>query len=148
LKNLSYSRHHRRLINDPIVKILGLGWINRGEVSLGSGWAEMSYVTATNRLLFSNQLFFATFILIAIAGLSLGESAALSASSRQSILSATAGLCVVVAFFALVLELLGRTEHLEAQAKQLAEVGEATARKRGAHSRFCADQLGLVLGDR
>lgn len=94
-------------------------------MSLGTGWAEMSYVTATNRLLFSNQLFFATFILIAIAGLSLGESAALSASSRQSILSATAGLCVVVAFFALVFELLERTEHLEAQAKQLVEVGEA-----------------------
>jgi PAS domain-containing protein len=84
----------------------------------------MSFVTTTNRLLFSNRLFFAAFVLIAIAGLALGESAALSASYRQIILSATAGLCVALAFAALVLELLNRAEHLELQAKALADVGE------------------------
>ena len=45
----------------------------------------MSFVTTTNRLLFSNQLFFAVFVLIAMAGLALGERAALSASYRQII---------------------------------------------------------------
>jgi PAS domain S-box-containing protein len=85
----------------------------------------MSFVTTANRLVFSNQLFFAAFVLIAMAGLALGESAALSASYRQTILSATAGLCVALAFAALVLELLNRAEHLEAQAKELGDVGDA-----------------------
>ena len=57
----------------------------------------MSFVTATNRLLFSSQLFFAAFILIAMGGLALGESAALSASYQQMILSVTAGICVALA---------------------------------------------------
>jgi hypothetical protein len=85
----------------------------------------MSFVTTTNRLLFSNRLFFSAFVLIAMAGLALGESAALSASYRQIILSATAGLCVALAFAALVRELLNRAEHLESQARDLAAVGEA-----------------------
>jgi two-component system cell cycle sensor histidine kinase PleC len=85
----------------------------------------MSFVTATNRLLFSNRLFFTAFVLIAMAGLALGESAALSASYRQMILSATAGVCVTLAFAALVLELLERAERLERQARELADVGEA-----------------------
>src|SRR5580700_1239118 len=85
----------------------------------------MSFVTTANRLVFSNQLFFAAFVLIAMAGLALSESAALSASYRQTILSATAGLCVALAFAALVVELLNRAEHLEAQAKELGDVGDA-----------------------
>jgi PAS domain S-box-containing protein len=85
----------------------------------------MSFVTATNRLLFSSRLFFAAFVLIAIAGLALGETAALSDSYRQIILSATAGICVAMAFAALVLELLERAERLEAQAQELTDIGEA-----------------------
>ena len=85
----------------------------------------MSFVTATNRLLFSSRLFFAAFVLIAVAGLALGESAALSDSYRQIILSATAGLCVAMAFAALVLELLERAERLETQAQELTSIGEA-----------------------
>jgi len=85
----------------------------------------MSFVTATNRLLFSSQLFFAAFILIAMGGLALGESAALSASYRQMILSVTAGICVALAFGALVLELLERAERLQYQAEELAQVGDA-----------------------
>ena len=75
----------------------------------------MSFVTATNRILFSSRLFFAAFLLIAMAGLALGESAALSDSYRQIILSVTAGVCVAMAFAALVLELLERAERLETQ---------------------------------
>lgn len=85
----------------------------------------MSFVTATNRLLFSSRLFFAAFVLIAMAGLALGESAALSDSYRQIILSATAGVCVAMAFAALVLELLERAERLETQAQELTDIGEA-----------------------
>src|SRR5438105_9588850 len=85
----------------------------------------MSFVTATNRLLFSSQLFFAAFILIAMGGLALGESAALSDSYRQMILSVTAGICVALAFAALVLELLERAERLQYQAEELAQVGDA-----------------------
>ena len=73
----------------------------------------MSFVTATNRILFSSRLFFAAFLLIAMAGLALGESAALSDSYRQIVLSVTAGVCVAMAFAALVLELLERAERLE-----------------------------------
>src|SRR5207248_7493388 len=71
------------------------------------------------------QLFFAAFILIAMGGLALGESAALSASYRQMILSVTAGSCVALAFAALVLELLERAERLQYQAEELAQVGDA-----------------------
>lgn len=85
----------------------------------------MSFVTATNRLLFSSRLFFSAFVLIALAGLALGESAALSDSYRQIILSATAGVCVATAFAALVLELLARAERLETQAQELTDIGDA-----------------------
>ena len=85
----------------------------------------MSFVTTTNRLLFSSRLFFAAFILIGLGGLALGETAALSVSYRQVILSVTAGLCVALAFAALVLELLERAERLESQARELADAGEA-----------------------
>jgi PAS domain S-box-containing protein len=96
----------------------------------------MSFVTTTNRLVFSNQLFFAAVVLIAMAGLALGESAVLSASFRQIILSGTAGLCVALAFAALVLELLNRAEHLELQAKELADVGEALRESEARHLDF------------
>ena len=91
----------------------------------------MSFVTATNRILFSSRLFFAAFLLIAMAGLALGESAALSDSYRQIILSVTAGACVAMAFAALVLELLERAERLETQAQELTNVGEALRESEG-----------------
>ena len=91
----------------------------------------MSFVTATNRILFSSRLFFAAFLLIAMAGLALGESAALSDSYRQIILSVTAGVCVAMAFAALVLELLERAERLETQAQELTNVGEALRESEG-----------------
>jgi PAS domain S-box-containing protein len=91
----------------------------------------MSFVTAANRLVFSSRLFFAAFVLIALGGLALGEGAALSDSYRQIVLSATAGVCVAMAFAALVLELLERAERLETQAQELTDIGDALRESEG-----------------
>jgi hypothetical protein len=74
---------------------------------------------------------FAAFLLIAMAGLALGESAALSDSYRQIILSVTAAVCVAMAFAALILELLEKAERLEAQAQELTNIGEALRESEG-----------------
>src|ERR1700682_5022818 len=85
----------------------------------------MSFLRMANRVLFSSRLFFTAFVLIVLAGLALGESAALSASYRQLILAGTTGLCIVLAFVALVLELLIRAADLEQKATELADVAQA-----------------------
>ena len=85
----------------------------------------MSFLRTANRLLFYDQLFFAAVVLLAISGLALGESAALSVSYRQVFLAGTAGLCVALAFAALVIELLVRAEDLERKSKELAGIAEA-----------------------
>jgi hypothetical protein len=56
----------------------------------------MSFLRVANRVPFSSQLFFAAFVLVVLAGLALGESAALSASYRQVILAGTTGLCIAL----------------------------------------------------
>src|SRR2546421_565866 len=85
----------------------------------------MSFLKTANRLLFNDQLFFAAVVLIAMASLALGETAAISASYRQALLAGTAGVCVALAFAALVIELLVRAEDLEHKGKELAKVAEA-----------------------
>src|SRR5438067_6691576 len=85
----------------------------------------MSFLKTANRLLFHDRLFFVAVLLIAIGSLALGESAALSVSYRQLLLAGTAGLCVALAFAALVIELLVRAEDLERKGKELAEIAEA-----------------------
>ena len=82
-------------------------------------------IKMANRLLFSSQLFFAAFVLIVMAGLTLAENAALSASHRQVILAGTTALCIALAFAALVLELLVRAADLERRAKELSDTAQA-----------------------
>jgi PAS domain S-box-containing protein len=85
----------------------------------------MSFLKTANRLLFNDQLFFAAVILIAIGSLALCETAVLSASYRQALLAGTAGVCVALAFAALVIELLVRAEDLEHKSQEIAHIAEA-----------------------